>query len=185
MNQFCLIGPDQAAFISTGEEVLGRARIVAREIESHVWSVIGEYDLPSPPRSDGTVLCLSVHSTADLPLVLDPVADAMDHLGFPDRDVFGVRLALEEALVNAIKHGNQANPAREVRVRCSVTAERVLAEVQDEGPGFDPTKVADPLCSEGVGRSGGRGLLLMRHYMSSVRYSGRGNAVTLCKQRSQ
>jgi serine/threonine-protein kinase RsbW len=65
-----------------------------------------------------------------------------------------------------------------------VTAERVLAEVEDEGPGVDPKSVPDPRDPENLERPGGRGLLLMRHYMSSVHYSGRGNVVTLCQYRS-
>jgi serine/threonine-protein kinase RsbW len=61
----------------------------------------------------------------------------------------------------------------------------VWAEVEDQGQGFDPTGVADPTTEEGVSRPCGRGLLLMRHYLSSVEYNRRGNAVTLSKQRSR
>jgi len=59
----------------------------------------------------------------------------------------------------------------------------VLAEVEDEGPGFDPGGVADPTAAENRERTDGRGLLLMRHYMTWVRFSARGNRVTLYKQR--
>jgi serine/threonine-protein kinase RsbW len=135
-----------------------------------------------PPDRQGTV-CLSIHATAELALVLDPITAVMERLGYPGRDLFGVRLALEEALVNAVKHGNQGDPSKQVRVRYRVTAEEVLAEVEDEGPGFDPTAVVSPLSPEGLERPSGRGLLLMYHYLSSVSYNERGNIVTLCKRR--
>jgi serine/threonine-protein kinase RsbW len=128
---------------------------------------------------------MDIHTTADLPLVMEPVVQAMTSLGFPNLDIFAVRLGLEEALVNAIKHGNKGDPAREVRVRFRVTPGEVWAEVEDQGQGFDPTSVADPTSPKRLDQPGGRGLLLMRHYLSSVSYNECGNAVTLCKRRSQ
>jgi serine/threonine-protein kinase RsbW len=129
-------------------------------------------------------LGLSLRSRAEVPAALDRVAAAMGAEGFPARDVFAVRLSLEEALVNALKHGHGDDPAREVRVRYRVTSEQALVEVEDQGPGFDPDGVPDPLSEEGLARPSGRGLLLMRHYLSWVRHNDRGNCVTLCKCRS-
>ena len=127
---------------------------------------------------------LAVRSTADVVPALDAVAAAMERQGYPSRDVFGVRLALEEALVNALKHGHGYDPAKRARVRYRVTRRQVLAEVADQGPGFDLAAVPDPLTADGLGRPSGRGLLLMRHYLSWVRYNRRGNRVTLCRRRS-
>jgi len=135
------------------------------------------------PEQPGSV-CLNIHTTADLPLVIDPVAGAMTRLGYPGKDIFAVRLGLEEALVNAVKHGNGNDPGKQVRVRYRVTPEEVVAEVEDEGQGFDPAGVADPTSPERLELPGGRGLHLMRRCLSSVRYNERGNAVTLCKRRS-
>ena len=131
----------------------------------------------------GAAVCLSVRRTADLPSVLEPVAGAMTRLGYSPRDVFAVRLGLEEALVNAIKHGNRGDPGKRVRVRYRVTAEEVRAEVEDQGLGFDPDAVDDPLDEAGLARPRGRGLLLMRHYFDGVCYNEPGNAVTLSKRR--
>src|SRR5262249_54487625 len=130
-------------------------------------------------------VCLSIRSAAEFPQVIDPVAEAMARLGYPRKDTFGVRLALEEALANAVKHGNRGDPRRQVRVRYRVTAEEGWAEGEDEGSGFDPAGGGDPLSPEGVQRPSGRGLLLMRHFLSSVCYNERGNAVTLRKWRGQ
>jgi serine/threonine-protein kinase RsbW len=66
------------------------------------------------------------------------------------RDVFGMRVALEEAIVNGFKHGNQCDPGKAVRVRCRVNARRPLADVEDEGSGFDPTEVPDPTRPENL-----------------------------------
>jgi serine/threonine-protein kinase RsbW len=153
------------------------------------------FDLAEVCRAVGTALSrrqaeqpgsvrLTVHRTADLPLVIEPVVEAMERLGYPGKDVFGVRLALEEALVNAIRHGNNNDPSKQVRVSYRVTPQEVWALVEDQGQGFDPAAVADPTTEEGMERPGGRGLLLMRHYLSSVVYNQRGNAVTLSKRRS-
>jgi serine/threonine-protein kinase RsbW len=126
----------------------------------------------------------SLSSVGDALPVLDIVTAEMAAVGYPEEDRFGLRLALEEALVNAIHHGNQGDPARRVRVRFEVGPDRVLAEVEDEGEGFDPARVPDPRSPRGRGRSGGRGLFLMRHYTTWIRYNRLGNCVTLCKDRS-
>jgi len=119
----------------------------------------------------------------ELAPLLEAVAGALAALGYPPRDRLGVRLALEEAVVNGLRHGNRGDPAKLVRVRYLLGADDVLAEVEDEGPGFDPGGVADPTAAENRERTDGRGLLLMRHYMTWVRFSARGNRVTLYKQR--
>jgi serine/threonine-protein kinase RsbW len=123
-------------------------------------------------------------STADAPCVLQAVAGEMAAAGYPEDDVFAVCLGLNEALLNAVLHGNGRDPAKRVRVSYRVTAERVVAEVEDEGPGFDPDNVPDPRAPENLERLGGRGLLLMQAYLTWVRYNRRGNGVTLCKCRS-
>lgn len=102
---------------------------------------------------------------------------------FPPRDVFGMRLALEEAIVNAIKHGNGMDPAKSIRVSVTVNTEKVLVEIEDEGPGFDPKDVPDPTSEENLERPGGRGIMLMRAFMTSVEYNDSGNLVRLEKLR--
>src|SRR5205085_6199329 len=89
---------------------------------------------------------------------------------FEDRDIFCIRLALEEALVNAIKHGNQLDRAKKVHIECAFTGDRFEVNITDEGPGFDPEEVPDPLCEENLERPCGRGLFLIRHYMTDVVY---------------
>ncbi|QDU31049.1 Serine-protein kinase RsbW [Anatilimnocola aggregata] len=108
----------------------------------------------------------------------------LDEAGWPSKDVYGIHLALEEALVNAIRHGNRSDPLKEVDLRCYLTDNRLRVEIKDEGPGFDPSKLPDPTSDEYLDRPNGRGVLLIRTFMSRVNYLGRGNVVVMEKDRS-
>lgn len=92
---------------------------------------------------------------------------------------FSVHLAIEEALANAIKHGNQDDDSRFVDVDLRVSPVRVLIEIEDQGQGFDPRQVPDPTDDENLEVPSGRGLMLMRSYMSCVEYNERGNRVRM------
>jgi len=115
--------------------------------------------------------------------VQERIVEWLEALEFPPRDVFGVRLALEEALVNAIKHGNGMDPNKSVRVSCHINDIRVRIEIEDEGPGFTPEEVPDPTAEENLERPCGRGIMLMKAFLSHVEYVGRGNMVILEKNR--
>ncbi len=101
--------------------------------------------------------------------------------GFGEADIFALKLALEEALVNAVKHGNKLDPAKVVRVHYHVTDQRADITIEDQGPGFNPAELPDPTADENIDRCSGRGILLMRAYMSSVVFNPQGNKVTLTK----
>jgi serine/threonine-protein kinase RsbW len=98
-----------------------------------------------------------------------------------EHDVFGIKLALEEALINAIKHGNQMDRNKKVRISFQLQADRFEIQISDEGPGFDPEDVPDPTAVENLERPCGRGLMLMRHYMTEVSYQLRGTMVVMRK----
>jgi serine/threonine-protein kinase RsbW len=117
------------------------------------------------------------------PFVQSVVAE-LAYLGYSSRDRMGLGLALEEAIVNGLRHGNGGDPTKQVRVRYRITRKTVLIDVEDEGPGFDPSRVPDPTLPENLELPSGRGLLLMRSYTTWMRYSERGNRVTLFKSRS-
>ena len=96
-------------------------------------------------------------------------------------DIFAVHLALEEAFLNAVIHGNRMNPNKEVKIDCSVSPDEVKISVADEGEGFDLSAVPDPRCAENIYKTSGRGLLLMRSYMDAVKFSQDGNRVDMVK----
>lgn len=101
---------------------------------------------------------------------------------FADNEIFGIKLALEEALVNAIKHGNQMDRSKQVHISYRVLPGRFEIHITDEGEGFDPEDVPDCTAVENLERPCGRGLMLMRHYMSRVEFKGHGNTVTMFKE---
>jgi serine/threonine-protein kinase RsbW len=116
--------------------------------------------------------------------VQEEIAEALTSACFCDHDIFSIKLALEEALVNAIKHGNQMDRDKRVTVWYSVSFTRFDVKIADEGPGFDPADVPDPTAPEHLERPCGRGLLLIRNFMTEVSYHGKGNVVTMSKLRN-
>ena len=122
-----------------------------------------------------------VHTRHDMQHCMNRVLAEMQGAGFSRKDVFGTRLALEEAIVNAIKHGHRNDTSKCVEVRFQITDRQLLIEVRDEGPGFDPDGLPDPLAPENLERPGGRGVFLIRQYMTWVQFNETGNVVTLCK----
>lgn len=116
--------------------------------------------------------------------IQDLIVKHLESLKYDDRDVFGIRLAIEEALVNAIKHGNRMDPNKTVRVACRVCHQRIWIEVEDQGEGFKPEEVPDPTADENLERPCGRGIMLMRAFMTSIEYNDAGNRVVLVKHRT-
>jgi len=104
----------------------------------------------------------------------------LEELGYSKEALHGIRLSLEEALINAIKHGNQMSKAKQVHVRYRISKHAFDIEIRDEGPGFDPDDVPDPTAPENLERPCGRGLLLMRHYMTECDFIPPGN---VCRMR--
>jgi len=100
---------------------------------------------------------------------------------YGEHDIFGIRLALEEAMVNAIKHGNNMDRTKKVQISFHVRRDRFDITIADEGGGFDPSDVPDPTAVENLERPCGRGLMLMRYYMTEVQFAHRGNVVRMSK----
>ena len=101
---------------------------------------------------------------------------------YPDDCLFAVRLALEEALSNAIKHGNGLDPDKTVTVRFCVEPEKVQLVITDQGQGFDPAAVPDPTTNDHLEKPSGRGIALIRAYMDEVAYNSRGNEIRMVKR---
>jgi serine/threonine-protein kinase RsbW len=110
--------------------------------------------------------------------------DVLTSRGFSERDQFHIELAMEEALVNAMKHGNKLVKDKRVYLRYHISDEHLEVRIEDEGIGFVPESVPDPTAPENIERDCGRGLYMMRNFMTSVQYHGRGNVVSMKKTKS-
>lgn len=117
--------------------------------------------------------------------VLEDVLAALERLQWVQHDIFSVHLAMEEALVNAIKHGNRNDASKQVHVDCRIAADLFWIQICDEGPGFDPNQVPDPTDDDRLDVPSGRGIMLMRSFMSRVEYDVRGNCVVMEKRRGE
>jgi serine/threonine-protein kinase RsbW len=115
---------------------------------------------------------------------LEEILQELERLGWDGRDFFGVQMALEESMSNAIRHGNKCDESKQVLVECKASAERFWMRVTDEGPGFRPEAVPDCTADENLECPGGRGLALIQAYMSNVEYNSCGNSVTMEKTRA-
>jgi serine/threonine-protein kinase RsbW len=106
---------------------------------------------------------------------------ALQELGWPNEELFGVHMALEESISNAVRHGNKEDPKKQVRVECELSKKRFYAKVCDEGPGYKPERVPDCCSPENLKASGGRGLKLIRAYMTSVEHTECGRCLKMEK----
>jgi len=105
-------------------------------------------------------------------------------LGYTDECAFSVRLAFEEAIVNAHKHGNGSDSSKKIFVSYDVNPQRILIRVRDEGNGFNPSMVPDPTSPDRIALPHGRGIMLMRAYLDGLSYNQQGNEVQLVKEKS-
>ena len=117
-------------------------------------------------------------------MVTENLLEQLGHHGWPPADIFAVHLAAEEAIVNAIVHGNRLDPSKKVHVSCHVDADRVRIEIVDEGEGFDPAIVPDCTLEDRLEVPSGRGVMLIRSFMTRVAYNAKGHAVVLEKVRA-
>jgi serine/threonine-protein kinase RsbW len=132
-------------------------------------------------KKDGTFEIIIASETYEARRVQEEIEAQLRLHHFAERDIFGIKLALEEALINAIKHGNQLDPNKRVFVRYRIEPPRFQVSITDEGPGFDLKEVPDPLAVENLERPCGRGLLLIHHYMNEVFYQPPGNHLSMMK----
>ncbi|MEM7228038.1 MAG: ATP-binding protein [Planctomycetota bacterium] len=119
----------------------------------------------------------------DVARVESALMGAIEELKYDDATRFAVRLAFEECIANAFKHGNRGDDSKPVTIECDVQPAMIEIEVTDQGPGFDPDAVPDPTQDENLEIPAGRGLLLMRAYMTSVDIMPPGNKVRMRYER--
>ena len=136
-------------------------------MSNHQWSSSEELRIPSDSAAGKAVI--------------DNLLAKLTELEWVENDIFGVHLAVEEAVVNAIKHGNQNDRNKFVHIVCKTSPTHLRVEITDEGEGFDPTDVPDPTDVENLELPSGRGLMLMRSFMTSISFNEKGNCVVMEK----
>ncbi len=137
-------------------------------------------------RSEQPQVRISIGSRFEhIDLIQVVVDDALARLGLDDDSRHWVGIAIREAVANAIKHGNQQDPDKEVEVELAIADDQAVIRVIDQGDGFDPQEVGDPLAPENLLKPNGRGIFYMKSFMDEIEYSTRpdgGTVVTLRKQ---
>ena len=121
----------------------------------------------------GGTVRLQIHSAFDMVDFVQVVSDRMGQLAGLDEDaVHWIGVAVRESVINAIKHGNREEYRKLVTVEFAVAPDmnpsELIVRVLDQGEGFDPGEVADPLAPENVLKSSGRGIFFMRNFMDDV-----------------
>ena len=123
--------------------------------------------------TNGNSVHLDFHSTYEM---LDFVQVASDHLGrlagLDDEALHWLGVAVRESVINAIKHGNKGDEHKHVHVEFTPLdtgrPSGIVIRVRDEGPGFDPETISDPLAPENLLKASGRGIFLIRSFMDDV-----------------
>ncbi len=134
-----------------------------------------------PDKQYREVIITSVFSEAKQ--VEDSIVTEAENLGYDDEALFALRLSLEEALTNAIRHGNNRDVKKKIQIKYCVDNEAIEVSVTDEGGGFRPEDVPDPTAAENIARPSGRGIMLMKAYMDKVQYNKDGNEVYMVRQK--
>lgn len=140
---------------------------------------------PDQPRSSADAISVQVfNERGSIEAVHEALIAAVDRFGYSKASKFAVRLALEEAIANAFHHGHRGLAGDlPVKVDFRVTSEEIRIAVEDQGPGFNPGDVPDPTLDENLEQPSGRGLMLIRAYMSDVSHSSRGNRLEMAYRR--
>jgi serine/threonine-protein kinase RsbW len=121
----------------------------------------------------GGTVRLQIHSNFEMLDFVQVVSDRMGQLAGLDEDaVHWIGVAVRESVINAIKHGNRGDYGKIVTVEFVVAPSKdpseLVVRVLDQGEGFDPEEVADPLAPENILKSSGRGIFFMRNFMDDV-----------------
>jgi serine/threonine-protein kinase RsbW len=118
-------------------------------------------------------------------IVLEYLLKRVEKLGVIKTEQSNLFVALDEAFVNAVKHGNKYDARKLVRITAEVSRKEAKFTIEDEGEGFDINSIPDPLDPENLFKTSGRGVLFIYNIMDEVVYNQRGNRLTMVKRREQ
>lgn len=116
--------------------------------------------------------------------IVGMLLDRLEQSRWNNKDTFGIHMAMEEAIMNAIRHGNQCADDKEVHVLIEISTVHFYSRITDQGCGFDPSQLPDPTEEENLEKSSGRGVMLMKSFVDEVVYNAIGNSVELKKKKT-
>ena len=122
--------------------------------------------------------------TEDAVEIVRDVVQRLEENGWKSRDVFGIHMAMEEALMNAIKHGNESDCEKKVHIEISICENSFYSRITDEGDGFQLEEVPDPTADENLEKTSGRGVMLIKNFVDKVAYNEKGNSIELFKSKT-
>ena len=115
--------------------------------------------------------------------ILDYLMKRVEKVGVINPETSNLFVALDEAFVNAVKHGNKFDANKLVRITADVSPEEARFTIEDEGDGFNVAEIPDPLDPQNLFKTSGRGVLFIYNIMDEVRYNERGNRLTMVKRK--
>lgn len=121
----------------------------------------------------------------NIELVQVVLRDALQQLGMDEDTCHWVDVAVREAVANAIKHGNAQDPDKQFHVDLLIQGDNLVIQVGDEGPGFEPSQIEDPLAPQNLLRPNGRGIFYMKSFMDEIQYGARPGGGTLVTMRKR
>lgn len=134
------------------------------------------------PAIEASLTVIEIPSTlGDAKKPEEIIMREVDGCGYSEDAAFAIKLALEEAMINAVKHGNRNDRSKRIVVRYCVRPDQAVILVRDQGEGFAPETVPDPTQAERLPLPNGRGIMLMRAYMTRIYYRAGGTEVCLVK----
>ncbi len=137
----------------------------------------------SPPPSRPTASITLRNDPEEIRAIEEEITTLARARDFPEAACFAIRLALEEAVYNAFRHGHRELPDEPVSLEWKLQDQSLTMTVTDKGPGFNPESIPDPTTEDRLELPHGRGLMLMKAYMTSISYNERGNRVTMVYER--
>lgn len=131
-------------------------------------------------KSKDQIYTLSIPSSRkNINLVEEFFRTMNDKFNLPEEKLHALLVSVTEAVNNGVIHGNKNDESKYVLLSCSLKGKTLTVKVKDEGEGFKPEAVANPLHEDNLLNTGGRGVFLMKAFMQSVAYNAKGNEVTM------
>jgi serine/threonine-protein kinase RsbW len=180
-------GPEQIKAFKIGASNFRREEFDELELENLIETVLN-YKIRFIDRAE-TVQNLRENIEFELPSsiatmhsILDYLMKRVERLGVVRAEQSNLFVALDEAFVNAVKHGNKFDASKLVRITADVSRNEARFTIEDEGEGFDVNSIPDPLDPQNLFKTSGRGVLFIYNIMDEVKYNERGNRLTMIKR---